>query len=59
MTTKIMNYEQLIEKRDSLKQQMKSAMDNNDDLTLCRLYIDYKQIVEKIQDIDDYWNAHD
>lgn len=57
MTNKTLSYEELVKKRDSLKEQMKIAM--NDDRLFCKLYIEYKNIVEKITDIDDYWNAHD
>ena len=59
MITKILSYEELVEKRDSIKSQMSIALDNKDDKEFCRLHDQFLKVVKKIKDIDDYWNSHD
>jgi hypothetical protein len=59
MTTKILSYEELVEKRKDLKEKMRLALDHNCDLQFTLAYEQYQKVVEKIKDIDDYWNAHD
>ena len=59
MTSKILSYEELKKEKVSLEEKMKVARENDQDIEYCKLYLIYKNIVQQIQEIDDYWNAHD
>lgn len=59
MKTKTLSYEELKKEKVSLEEKMKVARENDQDIEYCKLYLIYKNIVQQIQEIDDYWNAHD